>query len=240
MRRIGFSTGALARGDFRRALRSLRAHACKAVELSALRDHELTELMKGAPDLDLGQFEYVSVHAPSRFMHLEESTAAELLRPCIPREWPVILHPDAIGDHGCWREFGSLICLENMDRRKDSGRTAQELTRHFDALPKARLCLDLGHARHVDPSMTVARHILRDFGDRLTQLHLSELDTRASHRPLSIATVCAVAELADHLPEVPVIIESVVDEGEIDNELTMARRCFAPLRARSLGPRAAC
>ena len=226
MRRTGFSTGALAKGDFRRGLRLLRDHACEAVELSALRDHELGELMAGVPDLDLQQFTYVSVHAPSRFVRLDEARAAELLRPCIAREWPVILHPDAIGDHGCWQDFGSLLCLENMDRRKDSGRTARELAPHFDALPKARLCLDLGHARHVDPSMTVARHILRDFGDRLTQLHLSELNTKASHRPLSMATVWAVAELADLIPDAPVILESVVEEGEITKELVMATRCF--------------
>jgi hypothetical protein len=226
MRQIGFSTGALAKGDFGHGLKLLAKHECPAVELSALRDHELKALMEGAPDLDLGAFSYVSVHAPSRFVQLGEAEVAELLRPCIERRWPIILHPDAIEDHGCWSDFGELLCIENMDQRKSSGRTVGELEPHFEALPKAGLCLDLGHARHVDPTMTVAREILRSFGDRVTQLHLSELDARARHRPLSMATVWAVSEISNRIPDAPVILESVITEDQITKELVMARRCF--------------
>lgn len=226
MRHIGFSTGALAKGDFRRGLALLTEHACTAIELSALRDHELQALMTSVDDLDLQGFPYVSVHAPSRFRDVAEAQAAELLHPCIDRRWPIVLHPDAIGDHGCWRDFGSLLCLENMDQRKQAGRTARELERHFAALPAARLCLDLGHARHVDASMTVARQLLTAYGSRLTQIHLSELDAKAHHLPLSMATVWSVAELAARIPDAPVILESVVTPEAIAKELAMARRCF--------------
>ena len=236
MRQIGFSTGALAKGDFRRGLALLADHQCPAVELSALRDHELEALMGSAGQLDLAAFSYVSVHAPSRFKAMEEKHAAELLHPCIEREWPVILHPDAIEDHGCWRDFGSLLCLENMDHRKTTGRTARELERHFTALPNARLCLDLGHARHVDASMTTARQILKAYGPRLTQIHLSELNAKAHHLPLSMATVWAVAELADRIPDAPVILESVVTADGIARELAMARKCFDPATVRDQRP----
>ena len=53
MRPIGFSTGALALGDFRSALAMLVPHSVKAVELSALRDKELMPLMAALPSLDL-------------------------------------------------------------------------------------------------------------------------------------------------------------------------------------------
>lgn len=238
MRSIGFSTGALAKGDFRRGLALLRTHACETVELSALRDHELDGLMDSVSGLDLAQFSYVSVHAPSRFVRLSERETAERLAPCIERRWPVIVHPDAIVDHGCWRAFGSLLCLENLDRRKESGRTARELDRHFEALPEAQLCLDLGHARHVDPSMGVAREILHEFGSKVTQLHLSELDAKARHHPLSMATVWAVAEIARHIPEVPVVLESVVRAEEMAKEMAMARRCFDTAKGRQTRPQA--
>jgi hypothetical protein len=52
----GFSTGALALRDFRRALRLLRGVDADAVELSALRETELPDLMQAAGDLDLSQF----------------------------------------------------------------------------------------------------------------------------------------------------------------------------------------
>ena len=65
--RIGFSTGALAKGDFRRALALLREHRVDVVELSALRIEELAPLVSSLPDLELQDFQFVSIHAPSRF-----------------------------------------------------------------------------------------------------------------------------------------------------------------------------
>ena len=46
MRLIGFSTGALARNDFRRALQMLAERRVRAVELSALRQDELMPLVE--------------------------------------------------------------------------------------------------------------------------------------------------------------------------------------------------
>jgi hypothetical protein len=243
MRTIGFSTGALALGDFRRGLALLATRAVRAVELSALRESELPFLMAAMDELDLSAFEYVSIHAPGKRSALRESEVAQLLTPCIARKWPVVVHPDSIVDHGYWRDFGSLLCLENMDNRKRSGRTAEELAPHFQQLPDASFCLDLGHAQQVDPTLSVARKMLRDYGHRLKQLHLSELNNDSHHQPLSMATVWAVREIARLIPDCPVILESVIASEKLDDELEMAAACFekstaafarvarAPLRA---------
>lgn len=228
MRAFGFSTGALALGDVERALDMLAGHAVAAIELSALRDHELPRLMQQIPRLDLGRFEYVSIHAPSRFETLREGAAAELLMPCIERGWPVVVHPDALGQDDCWARFGALLCIENMDKRKAVGRTAAELEPAFARFPHASLCLDLGHARQVDPTMTVARGILRAYGSRLRQIHLSEVDAQCRHAPISMATVFGVRELAREITPVPVIIESRVQEGQMACELRMARKTMEP------------
>jgi hypothetical protein len=151
---------------------------------------------------------------------------AQLLTPCIQRKWPVVVHPDSVVDHGCWRDFGSLLCLENMDNRKRTGRTAEELAPHFHQLPEASFCLDLGHAQQVDPTLSVAREMLRDYGDRLKQLHLSELNNDSHHQPLSMATVWAVREIARLIPDCPVILESVITSEKLDDELEMAAACF--------------
>lgn len=226
MRSIGFSTGALALGDFRRGLALLAGRGVRAVELSALRESELPGLMAALDELELSSFEYVSVHAPSRLRSMKESVAAELLLPCVEREWSVVLHPDAIADHGCWKDFGRWACIENMDNRKRFGRTSQELAISFERLPEASFCLDLGHAQQVDPTLGVARKMLHDYGHRLVQIHLSELDVEAHHRPLSMATVWAVREIVRLIPECPVILESLVPADAIDEELEMAARCF--------------
>ncbi len=230
MREFGFSTGALAFGDFRKAMSMLEQFDCSTVELSALREAELPTLMLALEELDLARFNYVSVHAPSRLHDMTEREVAGYLRPCIDRQWPVILHPDTIEDHGVWREFGQLLCLENMDKRKATGRTAGELEPHFEKLPEASMCLDLGHARQVDPTFGVGRRLLRDFGDRVTQLHLSELDAKSHHSPLSMTSVWAIREIAHLIPPVPVILESVVNPDKISKEFITARKCFETQR----------
>jgi len=232
----GFSTGALALGDFRRALTLLHGTSATAVELSALRDHELPSLIRGLDRLDLTQYSYVSVHAPSRFDSITEAAAADLLGACATRGWRIVLHPDAIRDFSAWRSFGPLVCVENMDKRKPTGRTADELRIVFTELPDALLCLDLAHARQVDTTMSVARLILAEFGDRLAQIHLSELDARSRHVPLRMASVPSVQEISHWIKPVPVILESSVTADGIAGELEMARLCFQPTdtRARSL------
>lgn len=227
MRAFGFSTGALALGDFERGLDMLAGHAVTAIELSALRDHELPRLMQRLAELDLGRFEYVSIHAPSRLVDLREAEVAELLSPCVTRGWSVVVHPNVIGDASCWEPFGELLCIENMDKRT-VGRTAKELAPTFERLPRASLCLDLGHARQVDPSLTVARGIVRAYGTRLRQIHLSEVDTQCRHAPISMGTVHALRALAREIAPVPVIVESRITADQVAMELRMARRTMEP------------
>jgi hypothetical protein len=114
-----------------------------------------------------------------------------------------------------------------MDKRKACGRSVDELRSHFAALPRASLCLDLGHARQVDPTFGIARQIIATYGDRIKQLHLSELNARCQHEPLSMASVWAVREIAHLIPECPVILESVVTPAQMASELEMAQDCFA-------------
>lgn len=131
-RAIGFSTGALAFGDFCRALSMLRPHALKAVELSALRHVELEPLRAAAAELDLSQFDYVAVHAPSQIKPDAEALVIRSLLEFTSRGWPVVVHPDAIHDYALWRSLGGSLCVENMDKRKPVARTVDELGVVFD------------------------------------------------------------------------------------------------------------
>jgi hypothetical protein len=223
MHAYGFSTGAIALGDFRKALTLLDGHEVTAVELSALRDHELPKLVDSLAVLDLRKYDYVSVHAPSQFSAIEESACADLLSACIPLGIPIVVHPDAVRDVHCWKQFGGLLCIENMDKRKADGRTVEELERWFERFPEAGFCLDLGHARQVDPSVALVFDLVERFGSRLTQIHLSEISTESKHHALSMATVLALRETRHLFGNAPVILESRVHPSEIEMELKMAR-----------------
>jgi hypothetical protein len=224
MRPIGLSTGALAFGDFRKALRMLEGKTVDAVELSALRIHELPELVKAVDSLDLRTYKYISIHAPSSFGAEPEPRVVDQLRIFMAKGWPIVLHPDAIRDVRLWREFGHNLCIENMDKRKPIGRTVWELQKVFAELPEACFCLDIAHARQVDSSMTEAYLLLETFGHRLRQLHISEVDSNSKHDRISRGGSRAFQEIADMIPsETPAILETPIAENEIEEELKRAR-----------------
>src|SRR5512133_1212235 len=155
VRTFGFSTGAVAFGEFARGLALAAQVAPGCVELSALRECELLPLLEALPHLALSGFDYVAIHAPSSYAPSSEGRIADAL---LKRTgaFSVVLHPDTISDFACWRPFGTRLCIENMDKRKPIGRTCQELAVLFEELPDASFCLDLGHARQIDPTMLEA------------------------------------------------------------------------------------
>lgn len=230
MRPIGFSTGAIAYSDFRRALRLLSNHRVTCLELSALRWHEVEPLLDAVTTLDLRQYSYIAVHAPSAFTAEQEPVLVSFLHERLPSHWPVVLHPDTIHDISLWRQFGSQLAIENMDRRKP-GRTVEELTGIFASLPDATMCFDIGHARQCDPSMTEAYRMLKTFGSRLRQVHVSEVNSLSQHDAISFVTEIAFKQVAELIPEnTPLILESRVSEDEIAAEISRALVAL-PLKA---------
>jgi hypothetical protein len=235
VRPIGFSTGALARSDFRLALSELERERVNSIELSALRFFELRPLLESLSTLALNKYTYISLHAPSRFNEGEELEAAELLKRFAPEAWPIVLHPDVIQHFSIWRAFGNRVAIENMDRRKPGGRTANELKDIFDELPDARLCFDIGHARQFDTTMTEAYQILRLFGNRLCQVHISEVNSASQHDRLSFAAILAFEQVANLIPEsIPLIVESRVTPPDIEIEIQNAQKALSVQRSASI------
>jgi hypothetical protein len=136
--------------------------------------------------------------------------------------------PDAMHIPAKWARFADLLCVENMDKRKPIGQTVTDLADIFGALPRASLCFDIGHARQVDPTMSEAAAILQRYGTRLRQLHVSEVNSQSKHDPLSFESILAFRRVSHLVPEnVPVILESRVDQDGIDDEIENARRALS-------------
>ncbi len=231
MRRIGFSTGALAYGNFRCGIELQRIDGVSAIELSALRESELAELIPAIPSLDLGQFKFKSFHAPSALDELTGAQLVERLAPVVALGLPIVVHPDIIedADFAAWRSLGGSVLLENMDGRKPVCRTAQEMASYFDRLPEARFCFDIGHARQIDPTMSVAVELLLRYRDRLAEVHISEVNWECKHRAISSAAASAFRRVAQLIPEAtPIIIESVIRPEAIADELAMVQWCLEP------------
>jgi hypothetical protein len=179
--------------------------------------------------VDISFASYLSFHAPSRYEALSEENVAKVLRGLLHRHWPIIVHPDAMIDPRVWTDFGESLCIENMDKRKPVGRTVEELRVIFRIFPDASLCFDIGHARQVDPTMGQATLILQSFGDPLKQVHMSEVNSRNGHDPMSVTAIHAFRKVA-HLipPNTPVVLETVIPEELVDAQMALAETALAP------------
>jgi hypothetical protein len=183
-------------------------------------------LIAALPRLDLKSFSYVAIHAPSLFSAEEEPFVVEQLRQM--DKFPIVLHPDTIRDHAKWAGFGAQLLIENMDRRKSNGRSAKELSAWFELLPDAGLCFDLAHAQDFDPAMTEAFRILAHLGQKIRQVHISELDSATRHFSLSYSASLAFSEVIGKIPkDAAFIIESRIKPSEIDCELEKVRNLIS-------------
>jgi hypothetical protein len=223
MRPFGFSTGALAPGDFPLALKMLEGIDVGAIELSSLRVRELPALVAFVRHADLSRFAYVSIHAPTDYDAAQEAGVIEQLAGIAGKNWPIVVHPDVMREDSLWERLGSRLCIENMDKRKPVGRTAEELAGIFDRFPDARMCFDIGHARQVDTSMTEAYRIVRDFSRRIEQVHISVVTTSSKHDLISPNAAHAFRRVASLIPgTVPAILETPAKREQIRTQLHLA------------------
>ena len=237
--RIGFSTGALERGNFFSAVKWMQREHIKSIELSALRMEELKPLVDSLDSLPTNQFQYVSFHAPSSFPKESERHVVQLLKQVAKHGWNIIVHPDVIRRPALWRQFGKQLLIENMDRRKSVGRTVGELDGIFKKLPEARLCLDVAHARQLDTTLTLLSQIIGHFAEQIAEIHISELDSFCQHKPMSSSAVYDYQKLSKKLNrKLPVIIESVLDENSDKHRLKVNRLEEFELAFKALNPEA--
>jgi Xylose isomerase-like TIM barrel len=231
MKRFGFSTGALAKGDFQRALKHSLAAQDAAVEYSALREQELRPLAEFLLEHGKGPFGHVSFHAPSQFSPENEARIVDLLNVLVQKldVW-IVAHPDSIKNFHLWRNLGARLCIENMDHRKPIGRSAEELEKVFSELPEAKLCFDIGHAHEIDRSMSIAYEIVKRFRDRIIQVHASEVSDTCEHRAFTASSEAAFSRVASLIPEnAAVILETVVPTEEASEQMQKARQIFGDL-----------
>lgn len=225
---LGYSTGSLALGDFRKGIDMLKETNATSIELSALREHEFLDIIASLDKLNLEGFAYVSFHAPSKLKDISEKEIINCLLKVAKRNWPIVIHPDIITENEIegWNEFGDLLCIENMDKRKPIGRTSDDLEQIFDCFPNASFCLDMAHSKQIDPTMLETKKMLTKFADRLKQIHLSEVNSNCRHELLNMEAILSFRKVSNLIPVgIPVILESP-KPFDIYSEFKMASLIF--------------
>jgi sugar phosphate isomerase/epimerase len=180
-----------------------------AVELAALDEAELDGLAgwlrSGGRELP---HRYVSVHGPAKNRVRPERELVAALRALPAWVDAIVLHPDTFEAPRRYRSLGHRLVLENMDARKPTGRTAEELEPYFTALPEAGFCLDVAHVASVDPTMAAGEELLDAFGARLRHVHVSSLDAEGAHVALRDADEERFCPLLSRCIDVPWILEA--------------------------------
>jgi hypothetical protein len=207
---LGASTGCLEapRGAWELLVDEALAASPFAVELTALSERELPGLvgfLAGGPELP---FRFVSVHAPSKHRRMTEAELIEAL--CELPAWldAIVVHPDTMEKPEAYAAVGRRLVIENMDVRKQDGRSAAELERFFEALPDAGFCFDVAHAWSIDPTMAEGQRLLDRYAGRLRHLHVSSLDGAGHHLPLTDEHEELFGPLLGRCRDVPWIFEA--------------------------------
>jgi len=206
---IGASTGYLTglRGDWQGLLETVEQTSSFATELAALSEPELVGLQNFLGHIGPLPFRYLSVHAPVKHLEATEDEMIAWLQLMPAQVSAIVAHPDTIEDPSAYRGLGGRLVIENMDARKATGKTVEQLAPVFAELPEAGFCFDVAHAWSVDPTMQLADELLNSFGERLRHVHLSSLQD-GKHVPVLPEHEALFQPILDRCRDVPWILEA--------------------------------
>jgi len=208
---LGFSSGTLHRThdalspDTFDVFRKLGCNAIEVMFHNAVDVDKFLQIQKS----DLDGFEYVSLHAPMYMGKEQDAEYRRALLAIVEKQKEinfqcVVLHPDMFETLDMLKEFDLPYAIENMDNRKSRYKNVEDLKQLFAEFD-TKFVLDLNHVYVNDQSMNLTTEFIREFGDRLTEIHLSGFE--ALHEPLFITKQ---TEILDALPDksLPIILES--------------------------------
>jgi hypothetical protein len=196
------------RQDWPSQVAEARAISPFAVELSALSEKQLAGLRAFLAARPRLPFRYLAIHGPSKDRAISEEDLVSALGELSQWSDGIVMHPDTMERVAWYRPLGRKLLIENMDSRKEWGRTQDELGAVFDELPEAGFCFDIAHAWSINPDMSVANELLDVLGDRLRHIHLSSLSSELHHVSLTTEDEELFRPVLERCVDVPWILEA--------------------------------
>lgn len=213
-RPIGFSHGVLHKIHNVYTMQNIQLFldsGCSAIEINYHKIEDGYNFNKIIPLVK--NFQYISMHAPCdcRYGNNVKTRALLKLIESISLQINaelVVVHPDLVDDWTVFSNFRVQWAIENMDERKDAYKNVADLQRFFNKHYDWGLVLDLGHAKVNDKTMTLADDMIRNFRNKIWEIHLSGYET--FHDPLYQTKQVDIIERCKQL-DVPIIIESTFE-----------------------------
>jgi len=234
---LGISTSVFYKSDIdqfsHRAFDIIRKCSCNAVEISCIDFRNIKRVEKLELELLKG-FKYKSLHAPGlNFEYRKNKETTDVLDK-ISQLYEkfkfdyIILHPDRVENWDVLEKYKHLpIAIENMDSRKETGKSVEQLKPIFKKID-IKMLLDLLHCCSIDTSLNNVRKMYNEFKSRIIEFHISGQGNKPGlHRPLYRNKQ---DEIINAIPEgnIPIIIESVVMKSEdIIKEVNYIRKKLA-------------
>jgi hypothetical protein len=219
---LGFTTGSLHK-EFatKEALASLKNSGIKVVELGFAK---MDSIYEGWADNlskeDLESFDYVSLHSP--IIQYGDNSETKLVFEKIGnidniRKLDlVVIHPNTIEDFSVFDTKNFPIGFENMDNRKLTHKTSEEMKRVLENNDNYSLVLDVNHVYSNDKTMSLAKEFYSKSGSRIKEIHLSGYD--GYHEPLFKTKQTEIIEAIQDF-NVPIINEATIASGDIKTEM---------------------
>lgn len=217
---IGFGTGSFYKNlqpVSKEATDLVKGTGCNAIEFCALNPERL-DFFK---DINVDNFRHVSLHAPD-IEYRNDSFSLGVLNKIekLHKRFnfkTVVVCPNYVVDFSVFEGFDFPLSFENMDKRKNFGTSVEDMRKIFNLLPNAKFVLDLTHVFTNDNSMKLAKEFVKEFKDRLVEIHLSGYRIHSDgdeqqHYPICVSKQ---KEILDSVPfGIPIIIESVFPKTE--------------------------
>ncbi len=239
-RKIGFSTGVMFHNYYAMSFDIVNIACdigCTALELNIHEAPKHVDSLLGLGDDDImfrqylsrvNNLDYLSCHLPCNICYRYESSNVErILQNVIVFSGMtklvkyVVLHPDLVVDWEIFDDFSIPIAIENMDNRKNTFRTLQELRDFFQKYPQFKLVFDVQHWIVNNNDISAIPDIITEFSDKLVGVHLSGVgQSNKYHVPVSRANHRELVESLCDLPAyIPIILEGVcTDIDEMEHE----------------------
>lgn len=198
-----------------------KSNKTNAIELNIHNEELINYLINY--DLELSQFEFISLHAPDlNFKNDDDARVLLSKLETITKKYKVsniVFHPDKISNFDIFLEYPNLpISIENMDTQKKSWRTTEDIKKIFDKY-NFWLTIDLQHCFENDNTWKLALDFQEIFKDKIVEYHISWWEEKFLHYPLFKTNQDSIIETLKY-KNIPIIIESTFENiGDHTKEL---------------------
>lgn len=167
------------------------------------------------------RFKYRSIHLPVvtltkgvkdflKYPDIKHETFLKLIDKIIEDTDPdtILVHPDQVNDFQYFNlRYGDKLAFENMDSRKDFGKTVEDMKKVFQLSPQAKWVFDVNHIYTNDETMALSNNFYSELKEKIAHYHLSGFG--GFHDALSISQEDIILE------GIKSIEKPIIDEGDL-------------------------